>query len=353
MKIFLSYASEHRAIAERINLTLNSEGHDVFFDRTDLPEAEGFDARIRRALQASDLFIFLLSPQSVEPGSYVRTELRIAENHWPNPEGRVLPVVVEETPVDDVPAYLRAVTWLEAEGDLAAEVAAVVARIAKKRGVPLPSRRTLLALGVLVVTAVVIGLLWLTRNDVPSGPEQATFFGNRANSGSVFEDLDDNERQRFGSQDTKHNAICWIGRRTRSMSTGFLDVHLLLPGVPLDRVQVQKASLSIQDMKIEGDEVTRWLGPLILLALDYGELDENDVEDVLERGQTIRNYEDLAALKKPTDITTVVQQLFQRRQEHLRLVFVFPGRAVDKEEPGIVRFEPSRAEVLLEYQVHR
>ncbi len=54
MKIFLSYASEHRATAERINLALNSEGHDVFFDRADLPVAQGYDARIRRAIQASD-----------------------------------------------------------------------------------------------------------------------------------------------------------------------------------------------------------------------------------------------------------------------------------------------------------
>jgi len=353
MKIFLSYASEHRNIAGRINLILIGEGHDVFFDRADLPEAEGFDARIRRALQASDLFIFLLSPQSVEQGSYARTELRIAENHWPNPEGRVLPVVLKATPTEDVPAYLRAVTWLEPEGDLAAEVAAVVARIADKQGISLPSRRILLATGISAVVLAVTGYFLLTQDNPTSDPENFTFFGIRANSGSVFERLDNDERQRFGSQDTKHNAICWIGRRTSSMSTGFLDVHMLLPGIPLDRVQVQKANFSIQDLEVEGDEVTRWLGPLMLLALDYGELDADDVENILERGQTIRSYENLSELQKQTDITSVVQNLFQRREEHLRLVLVFPGRAVGQEQPGIVRFEPGKAEVSLEYIVRR
>jgi hypothetical protein len=184
--------------------------------------------------------------------------------------------------------------------------------------------------------------------DAPKEPEKLTFAGGRENSGSIFEDLETDRRQRFGSQDTKHNDTCWVGRRRHSFSTAFVDVHLLLPGVALDRLRVQSATFLVEDFVAEGDEITRWLGPLMVLQLDYGELDVGDVDNVLDQGQTIRSYENVFDLYKPTDITAVVRELFQQRQEHLRLVFVFPGRAVDKESPGIVRFEPGRVKVTLE-----
>lgn len=37
MNIFISYASEHRSVADSINVKLRGEGHTVFFDKDDLP----------------------------------------------------------------------------------------------------------------------------------------------------------------------------------------------------------------------------------------------------------------------------------------------------------------------------
>jgi TIR domain len=37
MRVFLSYASEDRKLAEAIYLSLRAHRHTVFFDRTDLP----------------------------------------------------------------------------------------------------------------------------------------------------------------------------------------------------------------------------------------------------------------------------------------------------------------------------
>jgi formylglycine-generating enzyme required for sulfatase activity len=133
MRIFLSYASEDRASADAIRLALEGDGHDVFFDREDLPPGGEFHTRIRRGIEQADLVIFLLSPKTIDAGSYTLTEISIAEKAWPRPDGRILPVILERVDIHDLPPYLTSVTLLETPGNLAAEVAASVDRIARAR----------------------------------------------------------------------------------------------------------------------------------------------------------------------------------------------------------------------------
>ena len=133
MRIFLSYSSNDREWVEPVALALNGRGHDVFFDREDLPPGEEYDERIRRAIQKSHLFISFVSPDSVERGSYARAELEIARKNWPHPKGRMLPVVLRETAFDQMPAYLSAVTVLKPQGNVTAEVADEVERIVRGR----------------------------------------------------------------------------------------------------------------------------------------------------------------------------------------------------------------------------
>ena len=52
MRIFISYASEDRSAAEAVVLSLRGAGHQVFFDRTDLPAGETYDVRILDAIEA-------------------------------------------------------------------------------------------------------------------------------------------------------------------------------------------------------------------------------------------------------------------------------------------------------------
>jgi hypothetical protein len=131
MRLFLSYPGKHRATADAIALRLREDGHDVFFDRDDLPPAESYDDRIRRGLQKSDGLVFLVSPESVAPGAYTLTELELARERWKKPSGHVLPVMVAPTPYDDIPEYLKAVTVLEPKGNVVAEAAAKVERMAR------------------------------------------------------------------------------------------------------------------------------------------------------------------------------------------------------------------------------
>ena len=133
MRIFLSYAAQDRNLAEAVSLALRAQGHTVFFDRTDLPPGEEYDLRIRRGIEKSQLFVFLLSPDSVDAGSYTLTELGIAQRVWQHPTGKVLPIVIRPVPLELIPAYLKSVTLLEPEGNLPATIADAVHRIALAR----------------------------------------------------------------------------------------------------------------------------------------------------------------------------------------------------------------------------
>src|SRR5215213_7008309 len=123
MRIFLSHARINHCVAAEVELALRAEGHDVFLDQPSLRAGQGFHAHIRDQINSTDAVVFLISPASVRPHSYALTELKFAQERWRSPAGRILPVIVEPTRLEDVPPYLRAVTILDPAGNVAAEVA--------------------------------------------------------------------------------------------------------------------------------------------------------------------------------------------------------------------------------------
>ena len=141
--IFISYAREYKAKAEEIAYTLRTRDYTVFFDLTNLQPGQGYDDKLRSGVQGCDVFIFLISPESVKSGSYALTELSFAESKWPNPIGRILPVEVAPTRMEHVPRYLSVVQFLRPRGNLAAEVLNEVERMSggsgSLEGVRLPS----------------------------------------------------------------------------------------------------------------------------------------------------------------------------------------------------------------------
>lgn len=164
MEIFLSYASEERAAADALAVRLRTEGHTVFLDKDNLPEGEGYDARIRAAIASCDLYLFLVSPLSVQPGRYTMTELKFAREQFPNPRGHVLPVMSAATPFADIPPYLGAVTVLQPQGNLVAETVAEVDAILRRR-----RRVKMLRIGAGVLAlAVVLGVsAWWSKDKSP------------------------------------------------------------------------------------------------------------------------------------------------------------------------------------------
>ena len=164
MKLFISYASEERPIADALAVRLRTEGHTVFLDRDNLPHGEGYDAQIREAIASCDLFLFLVSPASIESGRYTMTELKFAREQFPNPKGRVLPIMTQPTPFSDIPPYLSAVTLLQPQGNLVAEIVAEVDRIADQRT---RVRRLRIGGGVIAMALVLAGVGWGVKEASP------------------------------------------------------------------------------------------------------------------------------------------------------------------------------------------
>lgn len=165
-------------------MSLRGADHQVFFDRTDLPAGETYDVRILDAIEASDLFVFLISPESLEVGAYALTELGFARRKWRNPNRKVLPVLIRPVPLDSVPLYLRAVTVLQPRGDLPAEVTASVQSMASWRRLWRPAIAAGLAM---LVVAGGIGIVYLSQQVEYSDCKRAA--ADAANAASRVLDL--------------------------------------------------------------------------------------------------------------------------------------------------------------------
>ncbi len=162
MNIFLSHSKAQVTLAERLALSLRGDGHTVFFDQSDIAAGEEYDARIRNAIERCDLFVFLISPESIAADSYPLAELDMAAARWPVPEGHVLPLVTKPVDLEHIPPYLRAVSVFDPQGDFVAESSAAIARIAKtRRGQFGPRQAAVTA----IVLLAVFGM-WLTYSKI-------------------------------------------------------------------------------------------------------------------------------------------------------------------------------------------
>jgi TIR domain len=171
MKAFISYASEQRDLAERLAIGFRNMGFRVFFDQDDLPAGDSFDARIRKALGNSHLFVFLISEESLREGAYTLTELKMAKKRWPSSAGKVLPVLINDIPMDSIPPYLRSVSILKPTGDVVAEVLDAADQLTKQ------CRQKLLRhmfLSVFALTVAVLSVFAFFRSpSVPLGGTDA------------------------------------------------------------------------------------------------------------------------------------------------------------------------------------
>jgi hypothetical protein len=88
--VFISYASQDKAIAEAINERLRAEGHEVYFDHA-LAAGEDWSDSIAKRLASSNVVIVLLS-ENTNRRSWVEEELRDALRR-----GRVvIPVLLDK-----------------------------------------------------------------------------------------------------------------------------------------------------------------------------------------------------------------------------------------------------------------
>jgi TolB-like protein len=120
--VFLSYAREDTAAANRIAEALRSYGIEVWFDQSELRGGDAWDQKIRKQIDACALFLPIISRNTEERGKgYFRLEWKLAvEQTHLLMEGVpfLVPVVVDDTPDSavSVPAEFRRVQWTRMPG---------------------------------------------------------------------------------------------------------------------------------------------------------------------------------------------------------------------------------------------
>ena len=84
---------------------------------------------IREAIAQADLAVFFISPLSLQSDRYTLSELKLLQDKWPHPSGRVLAMLIAPVDFNDVPPYLRGVPICDPKGNVAVAVSSQVSRM--------------------------------------------------------------------------------------------------------------------------------------------------------------------------------------------------------------------------------
>jgi hypothetical protein len=330
VKIFLSYASEQRTIAEDIAVRLQRR-HEVFFDRTSLRASDAFDEEIRRWVRNADLFIFLISPEALTPGCYTLTELGLAKQRWKDPAGHLLPVLVAGDPGQVCDPYLRMLHILIPRGNLAAEVEADVARLAREWRW---RARATLAAGAACAAAIplIVGVLLHTTEattrghseiEVGSSRQQASSEVAKPSTGIVSALL-----KQFDSPNTevRRAAVAALAARAtedpaamRGTVRALRDPDVLVRRMALESVAAGKLSApevveAVTEVLVDPDAENQRMAPLVLAGLGSAAVDAvpDLVSTLLSAIKNIPNFQGVSAYYDPDALArAVVQALAQ------------------------------------------
>jgi WD40 repeat protein len=106
-KIFISYTRVDAPFVQRLKGALSDQGHDVWVDMNGIPPGEVFLRKIREAIEESDAFVSVLTPE------LTRSEVcRLETEHAITHHKRILPVVLREVNRREVPKALAERNWI-------------------------------------------------------------------------------------------------------------------------------------------------------------------------------------------------------------------------------------------------
>ena len=110
--VFLSYSRRDSEFVGRLAAALQERGKDVWVDVEGIRDAEVFPEALRLAVESSDAFVFVISPDSVRSSFCEEEVTRAAELNK-----RIIPL--SRCPVDDqeVPEEVRVRNWIPADDD--------------------------------------------------------------------------------------------------------------------------------------------------------------------------------------------------------------------------------------------
>ncbi len=125
--VFLSYASQDAAAAQRMCAALRAVGVEVWFDQNELGGGDAWDAKIRKQIAECALFVPVISANTqARLEGYFRIEWKLAAQRthaMADEKAFLLPVVIDGTCDAEakVPAEFKAVQWTRLPGGEQAE----------------------------------------------------------------------------------------------------------------------------------------------------------------------------------------------------------------------------------------
>jgi WD40 repeat protein len=120
--VFVSYSRSDSELVNRLVERLRERGKDVWVDVEGIRDAEVFPAALRRAVEGSDGFVFVISPDSVA-SPFCEQEV----DHAVELNKRVVPLSYRFVPDEQIPEGIRVRNWIPVgDGDFDAGVERLV-----------------------------------------------------------------------------------------------------------------------------------------------------------------------------------------------------------------------------------
>jgi WD40 repeat protein len=110
--VFISYSRRDSDYVRRLQRDLESRGKDVWVDVEAIRDAEVFPDALRRAIEGSDAFVFVISPDSVQ-SQFCEQEV----THALELNKRIVPLALREVPDADIPEEIRFRNWIPVDGE--------------------------------------------------------------------------------------------------------------------------------------------------------------------------------------------------------------------------------------------
>jgi hypothetical protein len=109
-KLFVSYSRKDRSFVERLSEALKASGQDIWVDLQDIRPSEDWLNAIHSAIEGADAFVFVVSPDSVDPTSVCVQEIDHAVAH----NKRIIPIVCRsvDTRAIRVPEPIGRLNWV-------------------------------------------------------------------------------------------------------------------------------------------------------------------------------------------------------------------------------------------------
>lgn len=108
LDVFIAYSSADADFARRLNDALQIQGKTTWFDQESIASGSDFQQEIFRGIEASNNFLFIISPNSLASSSCVE-EIEYAYQQ----NKRVVTILHRPVPTDQLPPNLVGVQWID------------------------------------------------------------------------------------------------------------------------------------------------------------------------------------------------------------------------------------------------